>query len=49
MQKIGGVGPSGAQSPFDIVSKALGSSESNELAMIPADFGKWVAMFTKHE
>ena len=49
MQKIGGVGPSGTQSPLDIVSKALGSSELNELTMIPEDFGKWVAKFTIHE
>ena len=49
MQKIGGVGPSGTQSPLDMVSKALGSSELNELTMIPEDFGKWVAKFTIHE
>jgi hypothetical protein len=49
MQNIGGVGPSRTQSPSDTASKILGSSESNELTMIPADFGKWLEESNKDE
>ena len=48
IQKIGGVGLCGSQSPSEIAFKALASSTSNVFTMIPADLGKWKDMSRKN-